>query len=91
MDGACLLGCWLLVSEPGDGLCSSNQRLGALRHLVRPGSKADAHVDIVALTNSTILPLVNSLLDLDLNAATAKVSQLVNEVVRIMSIPPGMS
>lgn len=43
-------------------------------------------MDIVALTNSTILPLVNSLLDIDLNAATARVSQLVTEVVRDLMI-----
>lgn len=54
---------------------------GAMRHLVRPGSKADEQVQIVALTNSSILPLVNSLLDVDINGTVNEVLQLVNQVV----------
>ena len=46
-----------------------------------PGSKADESVDIVGLTNSTILPLVNSLLDFDLPSVVSRVLELVTQIV----------
>jgi hypothetical protein len=54
---------------------------GALRNFVLPGSKADELVDIVALTNSTILPLVNSLLDIDVSSTVSQVMELVAHAV----------
>lgn len=54
---------------------------GALRNFVLPGSKADELVDIVALTNSTILPLVNSLLDVDVSSTVSQVMELVAQAV----------
>ena len=55
--------------------------IGALRNLIRPGTKQDSQVDIVDLTQNTILPLVNSLLDIDLNAAVSQALQLAPEAV----------
>ena len=65
-------------STEGDGKALLTRVLasGALRNLVYPGSRVDASIDIVGLTNSTILPLVNSLLDLDLQAIVQRVLDL---------------
>ena len=45
------------------------------------GSPADASLDVSSLTNQTILPLVNGLLDVNLPNVVNRVSELVSQVV----------
>ena len=54
---------------------------GALRNLVEPDSPADELVHITSLTNTTILPLIDSLLDLDLTSIVREVMNRVSELV----------
>lgn len=54
---------------------------GTLRNIVEPGSRADEAVGIVALTNKVILPLVNSLLDVNLGNVVERVNTLVAQLV----------
>ncbi|KAK8861699.1 hypothetical protein IAR55_002522 [Kwoniella newhampshirensis] len=53
---------------------------GVLRNCVAAGSWADDKVDISTLTNATILPLVNGLLDVNMQEVCARVLQLVQEI-----------
>lgn len=55
---------------------------GILRNIIRVGSRADEKVGINALTASTILPLINGLLDVKLEDVCARVDKLVKEIVR---------
>ncbi|OWT35607.1 hypothetical protein C362_06798 [Cryptococcus neoformans Bt1] len=52
---------------------------GILRNIIRAGSRADEQVGINALTASTILPLVNGLLDVKLEDVCTRVDKLVKE------------
>lgn len=54
---------------------------GILRNIIRAGSRADEQVGINALTASTILPLVNGLLDVKLEDVCTRVDKLVKEAV----------
>lgn len=56
---------------------------GVLRNIIPVDSPAGEAIEIKRITNDTILPLVNSLLDVDLSAIGARVEQLVNQVVRV--------
>lgn len=75
--------------EIGDGRVLLARLLvaGALRNIVDAGSSADEAVGITALTNETILPLVNSLLDVNLANVVARVTELVSEVVSALFRP----
>ncbi|WVQ77382.1 hypothetical protein IAR50_007067 [Cryptococcus sp. DSM 104548] len=53
---------------------------GVLRNIIRAGSRADERVGINELTGSTILPLVNGLLDVKLEAVCERVSHLVQQI-----------
>ncbi|ODN74945.1 hypothetical protein L198_08196 [Cryptococcus wingfieldii CBS 7118] len=53
---------------------------GVLRNIIRAGSRADEKVGINELTGSTILPLVNGLLDVKLGDVCERVSQLVQQI-----------
>lgn len=55
---------------------------GILRNIIRAGSRADEKVGINALTASTILPLINGLLDVKLEDVCTRVDKLVKEIVR---------
>ena len=68
--------------ELGDGrvLLSRVLVTGALRNIVEPGCKQDEAVGITQLTNDVILPLVNSLLDVNLGNVVNRVTQLVSEI-----------
>lgn len=55
---------------------------GILRNIIRVGSRADEKVGINALTASTILPLINGLLDVKLEDVCTRVDKLVKEIVR---------
>ncbi|WWD16378.1 hypothetical protein CI109_100804 [Kwoniella shandongensis] len=50
---------------------------GVLRNCVRAGSWADEKVDISTITNATVLPLVNGLLDVNLQSVVGRVLELV--------------
>lgn len=71
------------VENDGRALLTRVLVAGALRNLVRPGNKGDEQVGIVNLTNSTILPLVNSLLDIDLSNTVQQVLELAGQLVRL--------
>lgn len=70
-------------AEVGDGRALLTRVLvaGVLRNVVLPGSRADGSVGIVKLTNEVILPLVNSLLDVNLTNVAQRVQELVQQVV----------
>ncbi|WVO14721.1 hypothetical protein L204_102359 [Cryptococcus depauperatus] len=53
---------------------------GVLRNVIRAGSRADEKVGINALTASTILPLINGLLDVNTNDVCERVGQLVKQI-----------
>ncbi|KIR31946.1 hypothetical protein I352_05575 [Cryptococcus deuterogattii MMRL2647] len=53
---------------------------GILRNIIRAGSRADEKVGINALTASTILPLINGLLDVKLEDVCTRVDKLVKEI-----------
>ncbi|KIR57936.1 hypothetical protein I314_06198 [Cryptococcus bacillisporus CA1873] len=53
---------------------------GILRNIIRVGSRADEKVGINALTASTILPLINGLLDVKLEDVCTRVDKLVKEI-----------
>lgn len=54
---------------------------GVLRNTVQAGSPADDALDLRGLTNDVVLPLINGLLDVNLEEVVAKVSALVAQVV----------
>lgn len=68
--------------EIGDGrvLLTRVLVVGTIRNIVQPGSWADKQVGIAALTNDAILPLVNSLLDVNLGNVVQRVTELVSQV-----------
>lgn len=74
--------------EIGDGrpLLTRVLITGVLRNVVLPGNRADASVGIVNLTNEVILPLVNSLLDVNLANVAQRVSELVQQIPKDVSI-----
>jgi hypothetical protein len=55
--------------------------IGVLRNIIPVDSPAGEAIEIKRITNETILPLVTSLLDVDLNGIAGRVEQLVNQVV----------
>ncbi|KAL1411919.1 hypothetical protein Q8F55_002905 [Vanrija albida] len=65
--------------EVGDGRLLLTRVLvaGTLRNIVDAGSRTDESVGIAALTNEVILPLVNSLLDVNLANVVTRVGELV--------------
>ncbi|TXT07458.1 hypothetical protein VHUM_03178 [Vanrija humicola] len=65
--------------EVGDGRLLLTRVLvaGTLRNVVDAGSRTDESVGIAALTNDVILPLVNSLLDVNLANVVTRVGELV--------------
>lgn len=65
----------------------ANSRLGVLCNIVKPGSKADAEVDISELTNTTVLPIIHELLNVDLEAVIKQVLRLVTEAVSSCECP----
>ena len=58
-----------------------------MQHVVEPGSHADQRVDIIALTTNVVIPLVHSLLDVDLQAIASEVAQLVQQGVSLAYTP----
>jgi hypothetical protein len=68
--------------ELGDGrvLLARVLVAGTLRNIIEPGSRADRDVGIAELTNDVILPLVNSLLDVNLGNVVNRVTELVSQV-----------
>lgn len=55
--------------------------IGILRNIVKPASRSDEDVGIQQLTNEVIMPLINSLLDIDLMSISSRVAQLAHEAV----------
>jgi hypothetical protein len=89
-EGRYYLGYWLAVSLPCLPQFLAGMKLkreGILRSIIKPSSRSDEDVDIQRLTNEVIMPLVNSLLDLDLAGVTSRVSQLATEAVSLGSLP----
>lgn len=74
--------------EIGDGrvLLTRVLVVGALRNIVLPGSYADKQVGIAALTNDVILPLVNSLLDVNIGNVVERVTELSAQVVSVVIV-----
>lgn len=70
--------------EDGRALLSRVLVSGALRNIVEPGSSADSNVGIAELSNDVIVPLVNSLLDVNLGNVVQRVTELVGQVVCLM-------
>ena len=56
---------------------SLTPRTGVVRNIIEPGQPADNPVDMVLLTNEFTLPLINNMLDIDLQSVSEQVIQLV--------------
>ncbi|WVR03702.1 hypothetical protein IAU60_000697 [Kwoniella sp. DSM 27419] len=71
----------LVVDELPDGRALLRRLLvaGTLRNSVLPGSYTDRTVDVASLTSEVILPLANSLLDLNVGTLCDRVMTLVQE------------
>ncbi|WVF66035.1 hypothetical protein IAT40_000773 [Kwoniella sp. CBS 6097] len=62
---------------------------GALRNTVLAGSRTDERIGVSPLTSETILPLVNGLLDVNLENVCARVTQLVQQLPKDPAINLG--
>ncbi|ORX35296.1 armadillo-type protein [Kockovaella imperatae] len=67
-------------AEDGKALLLRVLIAGSLRNIVGPSSDPALKEDLKTLTNETILPLVNGLLDIDLENVVRQVMQLASDV-----------
>lgn len=76
-----------LESDDGRDLLIRLLLCGVLRNVVKMDSPVDDAIDLRSLTSEVVLPLINGLLDVNLDDVVAKVSRLVSEAVSADPVP----